>query len=102
MTTRDRRAVWRGRPVIAARAYWTARLQAGPLPCVRCGQDVTLDHAWQVDHVVSLLEGGAVGRANQGVAHTRCNASHGGRLAHLNRRARTRAERRLRPFPGLP
>lgn len=93
---------WTGDLVRRARAHWGRRLSAGPLPCVRCGQDVRADDDWHVDHVLALALGGKLDDlTNQGVSHAKCNRSHGASVGHHKASSVRRAERRLRPWPGL-
>ncbi len=71
------------------RAYWTARLTAGPLPCSKCGRPVTTAMRWHVDHVVPRAMGGASNDVNNTwPAHGRCNESAGQALAQSRMRAR--------------
>jgi hypothetical protein len=49
---------------------------------------VSVDQAWQVEHVEARAEGGGLGRANQWVSHAACNARHGGQLGAARRNAR--------------
>ena len=69
---------WTGYQVRKARAYWRAVLAASPLPCSHCGQPVTLEHRWDVDHLLPLAHGGdLLDRANQSPAHRVCNRRAG-------------------------
>lgn len=69
-----------------------------PLPCVRCGRDVTPDMAWHVDHLVARALGGGHDAGNLGVAHARCNMSAGSALGRARRRDSVLARARIRPW----
>ena len=72
---------WSGRKVTTARAHWRGRLQAGPLPCYRCGKPVTVHDRWTVEHLLERAYGGSeTDVSNQWVAHLHCNSSAGGRI----------------------
>lgn len=71
-----------------ARAYWRARLAAGPLPCYRCGRPVTVD-SFTVEHIVErALGGSATDVGNQWVSHPGCNMSAGGKIGAARTNAR--------------
>lgn len=97
MRTYDRTvaARWSGRLVAQERARLGALL---PLPCARCGREVTPDMAWHVDHLQARAQGGGHDPGNLGVAHARCNMSAGSALGRARRRARVLADARIRPW----
>ncbi|KMM45603.1 hypothetical protein CWIS_09690 [Cellulomonas sp. A375-1] len=78
---------------MTARAYWRARLVAGPLKCARCPRLVHPWQTWQVEHLVARALGGASDRSNEWVSHASCNARHGGKIGA----ARTNARRAASP-----
>lgn len=81
---------WSGPRVTRLRALFATRL---PAPCTRCPRPVETGQDWDLDHLVSLTEGGAMwDPANIGVAHASCNRSAG---ATLGNQRRSRARRRL-------
>lgn len=68
---------WSGRKVTAARAYWAPRL---PLPCWRCGRQLTRYGPWTVGHIVDRALGGSkTDPANQWPECPKCNFSAGGK-----------------------
>lgn len=83
---------WSGSRVRSARAHFTPLL---PLPCARCGLDVTADMAWHVGHQVDRALGGGHELSNLWPEHKRCSESAGGRLGQaLRRRPKPPAVRR--------
>lgn len=81
-----------------ARAYWGARLAAGPLPCYQCGRPVTTAMRWHVEHVVPRAMGGSPHDiSNQWVSHGSCNERAGQALTQARVRAKKRddSNRRL-------
>ena len=91
---------WGGARVTRARAAWALRL---PVPCSRCGRDVTPDQAWQLDHLTARAIDPAATwtTGNLWPAHRRCNESAGGRLG-ARRRWGARMERRDTGPPSRP
>jgi hypothetical protein len=62
-----------------------------PLPCIHCGRAVTAEQAWDLGHLVALVEGGHTDINSVGPAHVTCNRSDGGRIgaAMVNRRRKS-------------
>ena len=90
----------KGRPWRRARAYWSQRL---PVGCSRCGGPVEAWQEWDLDHLVSVANGGDSSPENLWPAHRGCNRAAGGSLG----RARTGAAdlavtRSLAPPGGWP
>ena len=68
---------WGGRRAQSVRAELARTL---PAPCSVCGQIVTTDQAWDVDHIEPRAEGGAVwDYRNCAIAHAKCNRARGAR-----------------------
>ena len=81
MTEPGKPKPWSGRRVTSARAYWSARLAAGPMPCALCGRPVHPTQPWVVEHLIERSRGGNVeARHNQGVSHRACSDRSGGQL----------------------
>jgi 5-methylcytosine-specific restriction endonuclease McrA len=90
---------WSAGVAARARRYWALQLAAaGELPCCRCGAGVQLEGAWDVDHVVPLIKGGALGLDNQAVSHRSCNRRHGQSLSVAAVVVQSAAERGIRPW----
>lgn len=90
-------AAWGGSASRKARSEILPRL---PLPCAKCGLDVTRDMRWHVGHQVDRALGGVDDPSNYWPEHGRCNESAGGKLGHaLNDRTPNRAPTRRRPVP---
>jgi 5-methylcytosine-specific restriction endonuclease McrA len=90
---------WTAGLAARARRYWSTQLAAaGELPCCRCGGPVYVEHEWDVDHVVALIQGGALGLDNQAIAHRSCNRRHGQAIGHAATITQTAAERGIRPW----
>lgn len=84
---------WQGRTVMELRAKVAATL---PRPCSRCGKPVLPPHAWDLDHVIPISEGGRVwDLKNLQPAHRYCNRAHGAALVNAKRRS---AATRTRPW----
>lgn len=100
MSAHHRSASWRSttrkqRPLIAASL---------PRLCVNgCGHSVLPEQAWDVGHIVSVVQGRARGwttamidaPSNLGPAHVKCNRSDGGKEGRAKQLARHKANRRL-------
>ena len=81
MTEPGKAKPWSGRRVTSARAYWSARLAAGPMPCALCGRPVHPTQKWVVEHLVERSRGGSLeSRSNQWVSHRTCSDRSGGKL----------------------
>ena len=92
-------AGWSAGVAARARRYWALQLAAaGELPCCRCGVPVHVEDLWDVDHVIPLSQGGALGLDNQAVSHRPCNRRHGQGLAHAGAVVQSAAERGIRPW----
>lgn len=74
---------WGGSYTRSARARLLPLL---PLPCAKCGFDVTADQRWHVGHQVDRALGGTNDPSNLWPEHGRCNESAGGKLGHAMRR----------------
>ena len=89
MTQHHRTGAWTAvsrklRPIIQARL---------PEPCTKCGWPVYAEHAWQIDHIVAVSQGGSDDWSNLGPAHKRCNQSDGGKLGAAMTNSRRRVKR---------
>lgn len=87
---------WAGRKATSARAMLALTL---PRPCYRCG--ITIPSAadckemgikWDVEHVVSRVEGGSDEVSSLSVSHSSCNRRAGAKLGH-QRKANTKTVR---------
>lgn len=74
---------WNGHRAQRARVIVATRL---PSPCPRCGEPVTHDQLWDVDHLepLSVAPHRAYDPSNWAAAHRACNRRHG---QHLTTRA---------------
>jgi 5-methylcytosine-specific restriction endonuclease McrA len=87
-------------------AIWRKRLEAElPMPCIRCRRWITEDTpraAFEVDHIISLSEGGTNDAENLALSHKKCNRSHGGKqgaaVTNAKRIPNTREAKGLRPY----
>lgn len=72
-----------------------------PLPCVDCGRPVTLEHTWQVGHIVPAAMGGTDTMDNVGPSHggkRGCNQRAGARLGHAMRVRSHHVAEDIRPW----
>lgn len=84
----------------STRKYWKARIEASlPQPCARCGVDIQPGSTYDIDHIVSLSQGGLTEADNLSAAHVRCNRSHGGRIGRAKQLGRINEQRDERGDP---
>lgn len=87
-------AAYTGKTQADARKYVAALL---PAPCYLCGQVVTRDMRWTVEHIIPRSAGGDHTPDNLAPAHAHCNYSAGAKLRHQRDRERNgRATRTTR------
>lgn len=81
---RDRRSVtpkWGGNASVKARAQCRAMLKAGPVPCAKCGVEITAqtpESEWDAGHLTDRVTG--MGGHQTAPEHKRCNRSAGGKI----------------------
>ena len=88
-------AGWGGHLAQRARTLVAATL---PAPCSKCGQPVTVDQAWDVDHLAArhARPDLAADPRNWAPAHRRCNRRAGQRVTSAKRSAAAAARRARR------
>lgn len=78
---------WSGPRVMAIRKALTVAIEGryregNPYLCRFCGGPVTPEDTWDIDHALSLDEGGAVwDLKNMSPAHSSCNRADGARIS---------------------
>lgn len=66
-----------------ARKLEEAEARGQPLLCKFCGKPVLNSQPWQIDHALSIAEGGSLWDVgNMAPAHSDCNSADGARISN--------------------
>lgn len=87
------------------RAIAARKLANGPVPCRRCGIEISAQDnpkTWHAGHAVDEALGGEITEGNIWPEHAHCNTSAGGKLAHALKRQAADVDDRFRPGFWFP
>ena len=78
-----RRAEYASREHRQTRAAWQRRIDAGPVPCTRCGQAIVRGMRWHLDHTDDRA-------GYRGPSHAACNLRAAAKAGNRAQKARLR------------